>query len=154
MDKLNQYSAFVKNFFLSPDAGVNFTAVNHVSWQLNTVAGINFVGIAILLLSIVSAVMNRDKKSILLAAGWISFSVFMLVIFGYGTRENGLILYALYFGWAFLVLLFQLIEKIENKLNVKFLIPAVTVVCIPIMAMFNIPAITEMISFAVTYFPV
>lgn len=114
MEKFCQYTAFIKNCFVAPDAGVNTTAVDHISWQLNTVTGINFAGIVILALVIVSAVLNRDKKSSLLAAGWVAFSVVMLFGLGWGAKENGLILYSLYFGWAFLLLLFQLVEKIEG----------------------------------------
>jgi hypothetical protein len=73
---------------------------------------------------------------------------------GWGTKENGLILYALYFGWAFLVLLFQLVEKIENKLNIKCLIPVVTMVAVIALLVINIPAILEMVNFAITYYPV
>ena len=115
---------------------------------------INFIGIVILVLVIVSAILNKDKKSSLLSAGWIVFSVFMLLGLGWGTKENGLILYALYFGWAFLVLLFQLVEKIEYKLNVKFLVPVFGIGCAIALAVVNIPAIMEMVNFAITYFPV
>ena len=73
---------------------------------------------------------------------------------GWGTKENGLILYALYFGWAFLVLLFQLIEKVESKLNIKFLVPVVTMIAVAALLTINIPAIIEMVNFAITYYPV
>ena len=153
-DKLYQYISFVASCFVAPDAGVNTTAVDHISWQLNPVTSINFVGIAILLLVIVSAILNRDKKSSQLAAGWVAFSVVMLLGLGWGTKENGLILYTLYFGWAFLVLLFQLVEKIENKLNTKFFVPVFSIGCAVVLAVINIPAILEMVNFAITYFPV
>ena len=107
-----------------------------------------------MLLAIVSAVLNRDKKSSLLSAGWVAFSVVMLLGLGWGTQENGLILYALYFGWAFLVLLFQLVEKTEDKLNIKFLVPVFSIGCTVVLAVVNIPAILEIVNFAITYFPV
>ena len=152
-DKLYQYISFISSCFIAPEAGVNTTAVDHISWQLNPVSSINFMGIAILLLVVVSAILNRNKKSSLLSAGWAAFSVVMLLGLGWGTKENGLILYALYFGWAFLVLLFQLVEKIENKLNVKFLVPVFSIGCAVVLAVVNIPAIMEMVNFAITYFP-
>ena len=153
-DKFYQYITFVSNCFVAPDAGVNTIAVDHISWQLNPVTSINFIGVAIMLLIIASAILNRDKKSSMLAAGWVAFSVVMLLGLGWGTKENGLILYALYFGWAFLVLLFQLVEKIENKLNTKFLVPVFSIGCAVILAVINIPASMEMVNFAITYFPV
>ncbi len=153
-DKLYQYITFVANCFVAPNAGVNTTAFDHISWQLTPVTSINFMGIVILLLVIVSTILNKDKKSSLLSAGWVVFSVVMLLGLGWGTKENGLILYALYFGWAFLVLLFQLVEKIEYKLNVKFLVPLFSIVCAVVLAVVNIPAIMEVVNFAIAYFPV
>lgn len=153
-DKIHQYTEFIRNCFVAPNAGVNTTAVDHISWHLNSTTGISFAGILILLLAAISAIWNRDKKSSLLAAGWVGFSVIMLLGLGWGTKENGLILYALYFGWAFLVLLFQLVEKIESKLNIKFLIPVVTMVAVIALLVINIPAILEIVNFAITYYPV
>ena len=153
-DKIHQYTEFIGNCFIAPDAGVNTTAVDHISWQLNPATGISFAGILILILAVISAIWNRDKKSSLLAAGWVGFSVIMLLGLGWGTKENGLILYALYFGWAFLVLLFQLAEKIESKLNMKFLVLVGTIVLVVALLVVNIPAIMEMVNFAITYYPV
>lgn len=153
-DKIHQYTEFIGNCFIAPNAGVNTTSVDHISWQLNPATGISFAGILILILAVISAIWNRDKKSSLLAAGWVGFSVIMLLGLGWGTKENGLILYALYFGWAFLVLLFQLAEKIESKLNIKFLVLVVTIVVVVALLVVNIPAIMEMVDFAITYYPV
>lgn len=153
-DKIYQYTEFIRSCFVAPNAGVNTTAFDHISWQLNPATGINFTGILILILVVISAIWNRDKKSSLLAAGWVGFSVIMLLGLGWGTKENGLILYALYFGWAFLVLLFQLIEKVESKLNIKFLVPVVTMIAVVALLTINIPAIIEMVNFAITYYPV
>lgn len=153
-DKLCQYISFVTSCFVAPEAGLSTSIVDHISWQLTPVTGINLTGVIILLLVIISAVLNKNKKSSLLAAGWAAFSVVMLLGLGWGTKENGLILYTLYFGWAFLVLLFQLVEKMEDRLNVKFLIPLFSIVSAIVLAVVNIPAIMEMVSFAITYFPV
>lgn len=154
IDKINQYISFVADCVAAPDAGMSTIMTGHISWQLNPVTKINFVGVVILILVAISAFLNRDKKSSMLAAGWSVFSVVMLVILGWGTKENGLILYALYFGWAFLVLLFQLAEKIEDKLNVKFFVPILSIICAAVLAVVNIPAIMEMVDFAINYFPV
>ncbi len=153
VDKFYQYIAFISNCFVAPDAGVHATAVSPISWQLNPVTSMNLIGIAILLFAVVSAIVNRNKKSSLLAAGWIAFSVVLLLGLGWGTAENGLVLYVLYFGWAFLVLLFQLVEKIEEKLNVKFLTPVLSIGSAAALAAVNIPAIMEMVDFAIAYFP-
>jgi len=152
-DKLYQYTAFIKNCFFAPKA-MEGIALEHISWQLNLETSMNFIGVAIFALCIISTLVNRDKKSSLIAAGWICFSIVMLLCLGWGIRENGLILYALYFGWAYLVLIFQLVEKIETKMKTRILIPIFTAICVVIMAVVNIPAILQMIQFAINYYPV
>lgn len=152
-NKIFQFTAFVRNCFLAPNAGVNFTAVEHISWQLKIATTIDYVGVILLILAIISAFVNKSHKSSLLAAAWAGFSVIMLLVLGWGTKENGLILYSLYFGWSFFVLLFQLIEKIEDWLKIGFLTPIVSLGCTTILAIINIPAIFEMVNFSITYFP-
>ena len=153
-DKLFQYLAFIHNCFTAPKAGVRIATDGRTSWQMYQILEIDVVGIVIFALVLISVIWNRNKKSSLLAGYWVGFSVIMLFSLGWGTKENGLILYALYFGWAFLVLLFQLVEKIEDKLNIKFLVPVFSIGCSVVLAVVNIPAIMEMVNFAITYFPV
>ena len=153
-DKLHQYTEFISSCMIAPDAGVRVTKLVDFSWQLNVPNDISIVGVLLLLLVTISAIWNHDKKSSLLAAGWVGFSLVMLLGLGWGTIENGLILYALYFGWAFFVLLFQLVEKIESKLKIRFLVPVVTVLAAAVLLLTNIPAIMEMVNFAITYYPV
>lgn len=153
-DKLFQYTGFVQNYFIAPDAGVNTSVHKFVSWQLNPPTRISAAGIVILILCLISAWLNREKKSSRFAAFWMGFSVIMLFCLGWGTKENGLILYSLYFGWAFLALLFQLVCKIGEKLRLRFLVPALTALCAAVLAFTNIPAIAQMIRFAVSYYPV
>lgn len=152
-DKLCQYTEFIKNCFAVPTAGVNLTMKPHASWQLESITALNWVGIGILALSIVSALWNWKNKSSRMAVLWVGFSVVMLLVLGWGTAENGLILYALYFGWAFLVLLFQLVEKLEKTLRIKYLTCICGILAAVALLAVNIPAIFEMIDFAITYYP-
>jgi hypothetical protein len=155
-----QYTSFAKNYFLSPKAGVTFNGIfsrvslqNHVSWQLDEVTTVSWGGLVILLLAIVSTVLNRKKRSGQCAALWFGLSVAMLLFLGWGTAENGLILYSLYFGWSFVVLLYLLVEYIAEKCKAAFVAPVICVVGAIVLAMRNIPAIFEMVDFASTYFP-
>ena len=153
INKLYQFTEFVKNCFALPAAGASLTFKPYPSWQLHPISALNWVGIGILVLCLISFLWNRKDRSSRVAAFWVVFSGVMLLVLGWGTGENGLILYALYFGWAFLVLLFQLVEKLESTLH----IPYFTVIC-SIAASFglllvNIPAILEMIRFAIEYYP-
>lgn len=152
-DKIYQYVEFVKNCFLAPNAGINDTFMDYVSWQLNPVREINVIGIIILCLVVISIIINRSKKSSWIAFSWIVFSMIILCGLGWGTQENGLILYALYFGWAFMVLLFQLVEKIEEILKTRFVVPVITIVCTVMLLWMNLSSLKEMIDFAIQYYP-
>lgn len=153
LEKLYQYTAFLHDCLLCPDAGIKVASATHISWQLNEAAGINLTGIALLALAVFSAVWNWDKMSSRFAALWIGLSTLVLLIMGWGTTENGLVLYALYFGWALWLLLFQLAEKIESKLNVRFLLPALSVCGVVALAAANVPSMIEMVKFAIQYYP-
>ena len=153
MNKLNQYIAFIHDCILAPNAGIKVASPTHISWQLSEVTDINLIGIALLILTVISAIWNRNKKSSIFASVWVGLSAMVLLVLGWGTTENGLILYSLYFGWAFFVLLFQLAEKIEDKLNVKFIIPALSICCAVALVVINFPSIVEMVDFAVQYYP-
>ncbi len=152
-DKLIQFSHFISSCFITPDAGIDLTKLDHPSWQLAFPTKFNIVGITIFSLAIISIIVNRKKIISQVSAVWIAFSFVMLVVLGWGTSENGLILYSLYFGWPYLVLLFQLAEKIEEKLRVKFIIPILSVIACVGMLIINIPAFKEMLDFAITYYP-
>lgn len=152
-DKLFQYTEFVRNCFFAPKAGVSHAVADHISWQMDPVSGVSILGISLFILAVISAIVNRKKKSSLVSFYWVCFSVIMLFILGWGTKENGLILYALYFGWAFLVLIFQLIEKLDECLGRNFMLPCVCITAVIILCIVNIPAMIQMVDFAITYFP-
>lgn len=152
-DKLHQYTAFIPACFFAPAAGIAPNMEGAISWQMAEATALNWVGIGIVLIALGSAVLTHKKSGSLIAVGWIGFSFLVLVILGWGTQENGLILYALYFGWAFLVLLFRLLEKLEDLAQVKFLVPAVSILAAALMILRNFPAIGEMLAFARNHFP-
>lgn len=154
MEKIFQYTAFIHNIFVRPDAGVSHKIEAYASWQLAPVIALNLVGCVVFVLVICSLLLNWDKKFSLIAGGWVLFSVIVLLVLGWGTTENGLILYSLYFGWAFLVLLFQLVEKIEHIFRINFLVPVVSIISIFVLVFYNGSAIIEMFNFALEYFPV
>lgn len=54
---------------------------------------------------------------------------------------------------AFLLLLFELVAKIADRMKLSFLLPIVTVCTSAVLLAANIPAIGQLINFAVTYYP-
>lgn len=152
--KLYQFTGFVHNCFFAPKAGVNMNIGDHISWQLHPATNVNWVGVGILLLVLISFIWNWEKTSARIAGGWVAFSLLMLLFFGWGTKENGLILYSLYFGWAYLVLLYHLIEKIEEKSHLKN-ISTITAILAGILFMTaNCPGLMDLLQFAIEYYPI
>lgn len=154
IEKLFQYSAFICNYFIAPFAGISVKNVDYISWQLNPMISIQWAGIVIFFLSIISVFLNRQKKITQLSILWVFIGMLILLGLGWGIKENGLILYSLYLGWSFMVLLFQLIEWIELKFKIKRLIPILTFFCITIFIIVNISQIMALINFGLSYFPI
>lgn len=152
MDKFGQYTAFIAACFTAPAAGENYEVAEGISWQLAPAAGIHWMGAGILVLALISAVLNSKKLSSRIAACWVGFSFVVLCVLGWGTQENGLILYALYFGWAFAMLLYQLVQWIGEKTKAAFLVPALSAVGAVWLLLNNIPEMAALLKFAVTYY--
>lgn len=156
VERFYQYTGFVHDCFLSPAAAAGTcttTPQAHISWMLEPVEGVNMVGLLLLALVIVSALLNHDKCSSRVALCWIAFSMVLLIGLGWGTEENGLILYALYFGWAYLVLLFQLVERIAQILRAPWLVPLLSAAYVAVLIVSNVPGMKALLAFGMEYFP-
>ena len=68
--------------------------------------------------------------------------------------ENGMVLYSLYFSWAFFVLLFLLMDWIAEKGKLKLLVPVASCVIIAVLIVFNYCGLTDLLDFATRYYPV
>lgn len=155
-ERIYQYTAFVHDIFLTPAAaaGTNTTTPQaHISWMLEPVQNLNIFGIAVLALVLLSAILNRKIQSSRMAICWIGFSILLLIGLGWGTKENGLILYTLYFGWAFTLLLFQLLQRLTRSLKATWLLVIFSIFIIALLAAINFPGMLDLIHFGTTYFP-
>ena len=88
-----------------------------------------------------------------IAGAWAGFSVVLLLAVGWGAPENGMILYTLYFGWAFLVLLFRLVQWIGAKLKTGLLTPIVTCTIVALIGWLNFRGIGALLAFAFEHYP-
>ncbi|MBR2523032.1 MAG: hypothetical protein IKE53_01180 [Clostridiales bacterium] len=147
-DRTYQYLNFVRSCFLAPDSGNN-----NGFWQMYPVTAISWTGIAFLIIAIVGFTVTHKNKMSLLSFAWIIMSALLLLAIGWGTVENGLILYCLYFGWSFPVLLFNLMKHAEEKLKTVVITPVITVISCIVMMIINIPALGSMLVFAVSVYP-
>lgn len=152
-EKIWQYTIYIKNCLFTPLTMVMKNSYGQMSIQLQPAKAVSVMGILILLLMLLSAIVNRKNKSARLAAAWLLFSVVMLVGLGWGTMENGLILYSLYFGWPVLMLLFQLTVWIGERLHKSWFVPAVSAIAAAGLLAVNVPGVCQLMNFAITYYP-
>jgi len=154
--RVNQYLSFITSCFAAPDAAADMVTYGHPSWQLTgqNILKTDLVGLILLLLCVVSFILHRKDRTVRIAGAWAGFSMLLLLIVGWGAPENGMILYTLYFGWAFLVLLFRLVEGLAAKTKLAFLTPLVSCTIVALLGWLNLCGIGKLLAFAITNYPV
>lgn len=150
-NKMFQYLSFIESCFSAPDAGI--AQWEYTLWSLKEVTAVNRVGVVLLLLTAVGFWLNRHDRLVQISAYWVFFSWIVIFVIGWGTPENGAILYSLYFGWAFVVLFYKLLEWILKKINLEKLLFILGAVFTVWMLAVNVPAFMELLKFAIAYSP-
>ena len=140
-----QYTNFITNCFIAPFKTVTEERLGHISFQLAYADTLNIIGLLILILVVIGFILNRKDKFAKICFSWVIFSIVLLIILGYGTRENGLILYSLYFNWAFVGLIFMLLKKLLQKKKKIFII--ISVILIVLLLIFNINGLIDLVQF-------
>lgn len=145
--RARQYLVFVAGCFIAPPAGVS-TPLGYPSWQLLPVERWILDGVAVWIIGLWGFVLGRRDRLVQISAWWCLFSVLLLVGFGWGTAENGLILYGLYFSWAFYVLFRRGLNCPARRQTVLDWVLALVLLAL------NVPGMRELLHFAVSYYPV
>ena len=152
VDKILQYLNFIRGCFIAPQSYVR--REEYASWQLMPVSTVSIAGLIILLIAVISFVITRHDRLSQISFCWILLSFAVLVIIGWGTAENGLVLYSLYFGWAFVALVYNFLKHLEAKTGIKHIVCVFSVLAGVAMLIYNIPALKDLFVFAVTEYPV
>lgn len=95
-----QYTHFVANLFLPAPAEA--VAGEAYRYHLLAIDGVRAEGIALFALAIVCFFACLRERGAQICGYWILFSLALFLGMGYGTGENGVILYSHYFAWAFI----------------------------------------------------
>ena len=141
IEKFEQYTHFIVNCFVSINGVPGVDA-----WQLKAISSINILGIVMLILVTISFILNRKDKLSRISYYWTIFSFVLLCIVGWGTKENGLVLYSLYFSWALVVLMYNLLKYIFDKLKISKYFKY-CIICIAIlMLIYNLYNLNVMIT--------
>lgn len=151
VQKLMQFVNFAGSTFVAPASQVDFETYSHVSWQMVPVTQWRLLGLVVLVGAIGGVVVGRHKRISKICGAWMAFSLLLLGIVGWGTIDNGLMLYSLYFGWAYVAMVFQLIDFLFKRLRpVK--LGVLIGLCVLVAAM-NFAALREVLLFAAQFFP-
>lgn len=148
-----QYINLAGSILFAP-ASSEFYGNGYPSWQLMNVQSVNVAGIIILVAAVSGFAVTRKDKLSKISFGWICLSSVVLMLVGWGTNENGLILYSLYFGWPFLVLIFKLFKVTEDRLKTRFVFVGASVFLGICLLIRNIPSVIQMLQFAIEKYPI
>lgn len=144
-DKIFRFSNFISSIFI----GTNGSVVNvegNLAYRLVEPSGINYVGLCIFGLLIISFILNRKERMAKISFLWVLFSILVLVLIGWGQPENGLILYGLYFAWAYLILYFMFWKKILKNIKLFKIVMSFSII---LMLIFNVIELLKILSFAI-----
>lgn len=152
-ERLHQYSSFVSSVFIAPETKVYYHERYSIALSDASFSQLNVVGLLLIAFCVLGFFLVKKDKLTVLAGIWIAFSAFMLLMLGWGSKENGMVLYILYFGWAFLVLLFRLVEWAAEKIGFDWLVPVASGAVILLLAWVNAHGLYELLHFAFQYYP-
>lgn len=154
IDKLMQYVNFAGSMLIAPASEENYALYEHFSWQMCPVTFWRPLGFVMLALSISGVVLTRKERFSRICGGWMAFSFLLLGIVGWGTIDNGLMLYTLYFGWAFVSMAYRAASLCLEKLPLLWLRRAASVAVILVISFVNITALRAVLVFATQFYPV
>lgn len=146
--KCRQFTYFIQNIFVST-RGRLAEMSGHPAYQLAIPEKISIIGIIIFIVCIIGAILNRKNKFVIFSSLWMLFSILLLFIIGWGAPENGMILYSLYFAFAYISLLYMFLRKIIKN-NKAFTI-VIYGLC-SIILIINSIELINILKFAITYY--
>ncbi|MGL4999904.1 MAG: hypothetical protein ACRC5T_13155 [Cetobacterium sp.] len=148
IDKFKQFSNFVYMCFLTPKTLIK-NIDGKISIQLEPVTSVNIFGLLLLIFMIIGIIFYYKDKFMRICFGWVVFSFIILCIIGWGTEENGLILYGLYFSWAYVALTFKILQKLFKSKKIFY---PIMMIIILTMSIINITGFKKLVDFGIQYY--
>lgn len=146
--RLQQYSRFLSSCMLDPGGVVDPVFKGWPSYQPVPVEGWDLLGLGLLVVACACFWRVRRLPLARICMGWVSYSVVILGLIGWGSTENGMVLYILYFSWAFFALLAMALDALLPRIQGWIWSGAAV-----LLAAWNLPGIWDMIRFGIEYYP-
>lgn len=154
IDRLMQFIYFIPSCFIAPKGVVDLTKYSHASFQLPAITKFNILGIILIILMFISFIINRKKTIAKISFGWLIFSFIILCVIGWGTSENGLIIYGVYFSWAYFILIYLLLENIlERNKKIESIAFLLIFILLIYFNFFAAGGLIDIIKFGRQYYP-
>lgn len=145
--RFEQYFHFLAGCFVAPEIVESGRTL-----QLAPLSGsVGPGGVVVGALLLCGWLVNRRDERAQLCFRWMLFSVFLLLLVGWGSRENGMILYSLYFQWAACALAWLLAEKLFGGHSAARRLAVAAAACG--MLAYNIPALCAAWRWGVLNYP-
>lgn len=149
VDKWVQLTHFFRDILWAPAAEGGYLYFSYYR-KLENVE-VSWLGILVLVCVMAGFVLTYKEWISKVAMFWVGFSALILFVIGWGTAENGLLLYALYFAWAYVVLIYQFLKKTLKNSVARHGVMAGLIATILIR---NVYEIVQIYQFGVTNYPV
>jgi hypothetical protein len=151
IDRVYQYLSFIVSSYTFPTSEIVITELVVYRYHLTPINQLNIYGILIIMFYCVSFYLNRSNTLIKIAFSWFIYSFLLLCVIGWGTTENGLVLYQLYFSWAFIILFYKGLSVlfISHERLLLFILIISTI----ILLFVNVSSLYNVIQFGIKYYP-
>ncbi len=149
--RLMQYVQFAASCLIAPAAQIERYANGIWVFHQTEITHWSLLGAACIAAAAAGFALNRKRRYAQICAGWAAFSFLLLCVLGWGTSEHALVLYTLYFSWAFVSLIVLLITRVLANARAAQ-IAALSAAAIALAAV-NLPGIAQLVRFGLAYYP-
>ena len=150
LEKWRQYTHFIASCVTAPATEVVLQENGLARFVMAEVTGVNALGVLLLGLSAIGFAFSWRDAFTRVCGFWLLFSAFVLVAMGWGTVENGVVLYSLYFGWAVVALCYRAVYAIPNRKMRN----GVLALSLTALLAVNLPALLALYRFGLAYYPI
>jgi len=151
-EKFKHFSVFSKStMFVSGPIFINLDSSRPHAIQEN-VTSVSIIGVIILCLVIIGFVLNYKRRLAIFAFLWVLTSYIGIGIVGWTVKQNEVVLWELYFSWAYITLIYMAIDKLfhKHKREKMVILLLLAAVCMVV----NGKAVIDILRFGIEFYPV